>query len=69
MGSVVRVARATLASTSVPPEHTVDWALQIDVEGHAPAQRAKRIDSDYLPRWSRGPPRSPDQRRAPTMRR
>ena len=30
---------------AVPPEHTVDWALQIDVEGHAPAQRAKRIDS------------------------
>jgi hypothetical protein len=29
----------------VPPEHTVDWALQIDVQGHAPAQRAKRIDS------------------------
>jgi hypothetical protein len=29
----------------VPREHTVDWALQIDVEGHAPAQRAKRIDS------------------------
>ena len=29
----------------VPPERTVDWALQIDVEGHAPAQRAKRIDS------------------------
>jgi hypothetical protein len=29
----------------VPPEHTVDWALQIDVEGHTPAQRAKRIDS------------------------
>ncbi|MDA0160382.1 hypothetical protein OM076_08905 [Solirubrobacter ginsenosidimutans] len=29
----------------VPPDHTVDWALQIDVEGHAPAQRAKRIDS------------------------
>jgi hypothetical protein len=29
----------------VPPEHIVDWALQIDVEGHAPAQRAKRIDS------------------------
>ena len=29
----------------VPAEHTVDWALQIDVEGHAPAQRAKRIDS------------------------
>jgi hypothetical protein len=29
----------------VPPEHAVDWTLQIDVEGHAPAQRAKRIDS------------------------
>jgi hypothetical protein len=29
----------------VPPEHTVDWALQIDVEDHAKAQRAKRIDS------------------------
>ena len=29
----------------VPPDHTVDWALQIDVERHAPAQRAKRIDS------------------------
>jgi heme peroxidase len=29
----------------VPPEHTVDWTLQIDVAGHAPAQRAKRIDS------------------------
>jgi heme peroxidase len=29
----------------VSPEHTVDWALQIDVAGHAPAQRAKRIDS------------------------
>jgi Animal haem peroxidase len=29
----------------VPPEHTVDWTLQIDVQGHAPAQRAKRIDS------------------------
>jgi hypothetical protein len=29
----------------VPPEHTVDWALQIDVEGRAPAQRAKRIDA------------------------
>jgi len=28
----------------VAPEHAVDWALQIDVEGHAPAQRAKRID-------------------------
>ena len=29
----------------VAPEHTVDWALQIDVEGHPPAQRAKRIDA------------------------
>ena len=29
----------------VPPEHTVDWALQIDVEGRGPAQRAKRIDA------------------------
>ena len=29
----------------VAPEHTVDWALQIDLEGHAPAQRAKRIDA------------------------
>ena len=29
----------------VPPEHAVDWTLQIDVEGHAPAQRAKRIDT------------------------
>jgi hypothetical protein len=28
----------------VAPEHTVDWALQIDVDGHARAQRAKRID-------------------------
>jgi hypothetical protein len=30
---------------AVAPEHTVDWALQIDLEGHAPAQRAKRIDA------------------------
>jgi hypothetical protein len=30
---------------AVPPEHAVDWTLQIDVPGHAPAQRAKRIDS------------------------
>ncbi len=30
---------------AVPPEHAVDWMLQIDVEGCAPAQRAKRIDS------------------------
>jgi hypothetical protein len=29
----------------VPPDHTVDWALQVDVEGHLPAQRAKRIDA------------------------
>jgi hypothetical protein len=29
----------------VPPEHAIDWTLQIDVEGHAPAQRSKRIDS------------------------
>jgi hypothetical protein len=29
----------------VPPEHTVDWTLQIDVDGFPPAQRAKRIDS------------------------
>ena len=28
----------------VPPEHTVDWTLLIDVEGRPPAQRAKRID-------------------------
>jgi hypothetical protein len=29
----------------VPPEHAVDWSVQIDVPGHPPAQRAKRIDS------------------------
>src|SRR4051812_3736678 len=29
----------------VPPEHAVDWTLQIDVDGHPPAQRAKRIDA------------------------
>jgi hypothetical protein len=29
----------------VAPEHTVDWALQIDLAGHPPAQRAKRIDA------------------------
>jgi hypothetical protein len=28
----------------VAPEHTVDWALQIDVPGLPPAQRAKKID-------------------------
>jgi heme peroxidase len=30
---------------AVAPGHTVDWGLQIDVDGHPPAQRAKRIDS------------------------
>src|SRR3954470_7021001 len=29
----------------VEPERTVDWTLQVDVAGHAAAQRAKRIDS------------------------
>jgi hypothetical protein len=29
----------------VAPEHRVDWTLQIDIDGHAAAQRAKRIDS------------------------
>jgi hypothetical protein len=29
----------------VPPERTVDWTLQVDVEGFPPAQRAKRIVS------------------------
>jgi hypothetical protein len=29
----------------VPPEHALDWTLMIDVDGHAPAQRSKRIDS------------------------
>jgi Animal haem peroxidase len=29
----------------VPPEHTIDWTLMIDVDGYAPAQRAKRIDT------------------------
>ncbi len=33
-----------MGSGPVAPEHTVDWPLQIDVEGHAAAQRAKRID-------------------------
>ena len=42
----------------VAPEHTVDWALQIDVAGHAPAQRAKRCR-----------PRSRGRSRAPTTRR
>jgi Animal haem peroxidase len=28
----------------VEPERAVDWPLHIDVPGHAPAQRAKRID-------------------------
>ncbi|MGZ4251125.1 MAG: peroxidase family protein [Solirubrobacteraceae bacterium] len=29
----------------IPPERTVDWTLHIDIDGHGPAQRAKRIDS------------------------
>ena len=29
----------------VAPEHTIDWRLQIDVDGDRSAQRAKRIDS------------------------
>jgi Animal haem peroxidase len=29
----------------VASEHAVDWALQVDVHGRPPAQRAKRIDS------------------------
>jgi hypothetical protein len=29
----------------VSAEHRVSWALQVDLAGHAPAQRAKRIDS------------------------
>jgi hypothetical protein len=29
----------------VPPQHAIDWTLQIDVAGHPPAQRAKRIDA------------------------
>jgi Animal haem peroxidase len=29
----------------VPPEHAVDWTLMIDVDGHPPAQRSKRIDT------------------------
>jgi Animal haem peroxidase len=33
----------------VTPERTVDWALQIDVEGHPAAQRAKRIDARLPP--------------------
>jgi hypothetical protein len=33
----------------VPPEHAVDWTLQIDVDGHAPAQRSKRIDARLPP--------------------
>jgi hypothetical protein len=28
----------------VPPERVIDWGLQIDIPGRAPAQRAKRID-------------------------
>jgi hypothetical protein len=29
----------------VPPERSVDWTLYIDLEGHAPPQRSKRMDS------------------------
>jgi hypothetical protein len=29
----------------VAPGRTVDWTLQIDVDGHPPAQRSKRIDT------------------------
>jgi Animal haem peroxidase len=29
----------------VPPQHAVDWTLLVDVDGHPPAQRAKRIDA------------------------
>jgi hypothetical protein len=29
----------------VPPERAIDWTLLIDIEGFAPAQRAKRIDA------------------------
>jgi hypothetical protein len=29
----------------VSPEHEVDWTLHVDVDGHPPAQRAKRIDT------------------------
>ena len=54
------------------PEHTVDWALQIDVAGHPPAQRAKRIDSRLpaalitLPTQISGRSRAPTTRRWPT---
>src|SRR4051794_31033483 len=33
----------------VAPERTVDWTLLIDVDGHAPAQRSKRIDVQLPP--------------------
>ena len=33
----------------VAPDRAIDWTLQIDVEGHPPAQRAKRIDSRLPP--------------------
>jgi hypothetical protein len=40
----VRVFPDLMGFGPVPREHAVDWALQIDVPGHPPAQRAKRID-------------------------
>ena len=53
----------------VPPEHAVDWTLQIDVDGHPRAQRAKRIDPKLPARLSRCPPRFPARRRARTTHR
>jgi hypothetical protein len=29
----------------VPSQHAIDWTLMIDVDGHPPAQRSKRIDT------------------------
>jgi hypothetical protein len=34
---------------AVPLDHAIDWALQFDLPGHAPAQRSKKIDGK-LPR-------------------
>jgi hypothetical protein len=33
-----------LGFSPVPAEHTIDWSMLFDVDGGAPAQRAKRID-------------------------
>ena len=41
----VRLFPDLMGFGAVPPQHAVDWTLQIDVDGHPPAQRAKRIDS------------------------